>query len=107
MSLETLTPETLKGRAINELQGLSKVLLAGTTANTNIPVAGLKLNDTIHSILAHDPNAGGAGVGGFVDVTSEGVILTAGNLQLDTTNTTGFQLILEFYAKPVLGSPSV
>jgi len=96
MSVETITKETVKGKALNELQGLKTVVLAGAGAATNIPVTGLKVSDTIQSVLHQD------GVSGVMlgELSAEASIPTAGNLQISTTVTTGNKLILNYWSKP-------
>lgn len=100
MSLEQVTEFTIKGKAINELQRLREKLVAGAGIGADIAVAGIKTIDTILSVLQYDPNGGGAGVGALADLTSEASITSDGNIQLDTTDTTGTQLIVKFFEKP-------
>lgn len=101
MSLETITKDTIKGAAIRELQGLKQQVVAGTTANTNIALAGATVaKTTIVGVIEHDPDKGGAGVSGLNDRTSEAAITSDGNLQLDTTDTTGHELIVTTFNKP-------
>ena len=100
MTTEVITKDTIKGAAIRELQNYKLRPLAGTTAATNIALAGTTvLGTTILSVLQYDPNDGGAGVGGFADLTSEAAITSDGNLQLDTTNTTGTFLLVATFDK--------
>ena len=101
MALEELTEFTVKGKAITELQSLRQVVLAGATAATDIAVAGVTIKNTqILSVLEYDRSGGGAGLGTFTDRTSEASITSDGNLQLDTTNTTGSQLLAWLREKP-------
>ncbi len=80
--------------AIEELQGLTKELVAGNSATTNIAIAGIKTTDTILSVLHLTAGAASA------DLTSEASITSDGNIQLSSTDTTGDQLWVEFYSKP-------
>lgn len=77
-----------------ELQGRTKAIAAGTTSSTNIAVAGITLEDTIESVVEIDI-AGDA----VVDRTSEASITSDGNIQLDTTDTTGSHLLIEWMDK--------
>ena len=96
MPLENITPFTIKGAAINELQSLKKDVLAGTTAATNIALAGATVKrSTVKSVLAFNPLGPS-----FADLTAEASIASDGNLQLSTTDTTGQKLIVEWYDKP-------
>jgi hypothetical protein len=72
--------------------GLKYNVLAGAAANTNIAVAGIVPTDKIIfciQIVATSANV--------VDLTSEVVILSNGNIQLTTTVSTGNKLILCWY----------
>ena len=100
MALEDITVETIKGAAIRELQGLKQQIVAGANSATNIPLAGATVAGTnIVGVIEHDPDKGGAGVAGLNDRTSEAAITSDGILQLDTTNTTGHELIVTTYNK--------
>lgn len=100
MPLAKITEDTVKGLLINELQSLTLSLLAGTTANTDIALPGAdEKRTTIASVLQYDPNGGGAGVGAFADLTPEAAVTSPGNLQLDTTDTTGTQLLVWHYLR--------
>ena len=93
MALENVTQHTDRGAAINELQGLKTAVVAGALAVTNIPVAGISMADTIRSALMFT-----AGVPS--DVTAEVSIPSAGNIQLATTDSTGNQLVVDYFVKP-------
>lgn len=96
MALENAhSTRTVKGKAIQELQGLTKVLVAGAAAATDIAITGIKVTDTIKSVLHFTPSAA------MADLTSEASITAAGVIQLSTTATTGDQLIVEYYIKPL------
>ena len=100
MSLEQITKDTVKGAAIRELQGLREQVVPGDTAATDIPLAGATVKGTtLVSVLEYDPDKGGAGVGGFNDRTAEAAITSDGNLQLDTTDTSGHDLIVKSFNK--------
>lgn len=95
--LEEITKDTVKGKAIRELQSLRQLVLAGTTVATNIAAADTTVEGTtIVSVVEFDP-AGPT----FADLTAEAEITSDGNLQLDTTDTTGSQLLVWLYDKPI------
>lgn len=93
MTMESVSAQTDRGKAITELQQLTTKVLDGAAADTNIAVAGLGLDDTVQSCIMF-----AAGVPS--NVTSEVVILTAGNIQLTDTNSTGNKLLLSYWRKP-------
>lgn len=62
---------------------------AGTTADTNIAVAGITTADEIVRVIEIDI-AGNA----IADRTAEARITSNGNVQLDTTNTTASWLLI-------------
>lgn len=97
MALESLTKETIKGYALNELQGLTCAVVAGTTAATNIAITGLKTTDTILAVIHEDGTTGVT----QANLVAEASIPTAGNLQLSTTDTSTDVLIVWYYVKPV------
>ena len=100
MAVDEITKDTIKGSAIRELQGLSERVVAGAASATDIAVAGVTLEkSTLVSVLEYDPDGRGAGVGQINDRTSEAAITSDGNVQLDTTNTTGHDLIVKFFNK--------
>lgn len=78
---------------VRELQLKRTVILAGTTATTNIALAGALLGDSIITVLHNS-----AGV--FVDLTAEASITSDGNIQLSTTDTTGDELHVTWTPKP-------
>lgn len=99
MAIETL-PENLgmgaahltKGvlrKILQELQGLKFNSAVGTTAVTNIAVAGIATVDTLVGVYEID--IAGNNV---ADRLSESSITSAGNIQLTTTNTTGSFLLI-------------
>jgi redox-sensitive bicupin YhaK (pirin superfamily) len=89
-------PQEAARDAVKELQSLTVKVVAGAAANTNIPVAGLDLDDVIVSVLHFDIATGT--VVDVLDKSSEAVVLTTGNLQLTTTVTTGDKLVVIFFA---------
>jgi len=105
MGFETITKDTIKGKAIRELQAWAQVPLAGAAAATDIALAGATVEKTtvvgVMEVI-HDPNGGGAGVSSlsFADRTSEAAITSDGNLQLSTTDTTGSILLVSTVNKP-------
>lgn len=93
-AVSKLTNGTAKADAILEVAGAVTKVLAGTTAVTNIAVAGAKVGDVIESCIMF-----ASGVPS--DVTSEASFTSAGNLRLSTTDSTGNTLILRY--RPSLG----
>lgn len=83
---------------IQELQGLKFKVLAGAATDTDIAVTGIAVDDTILSCMMVEPDDGTDSTM-LTDVTSETNITSAGNIQLDTTTTTGKQLLLIYYDK--------
>lgn len=77
--------------AIRELQGKATTVVAGAAATTDIAVAGITMADTLGSVLMFNS-------GTPSDVTSEASITSDGNIQLDTTNSSGNQLVVEWYS---------
>lgn len=67
-----------------------KALVSGAAVDTNIAIAGIKTTDEI--VAVHHYTAGTS----LADVTSEANITSDGNIQLDTTDTSGDQLIVDF-----------
>ena len=86
-----LTDGVLKD-AIQELQSLKTVVVAGAAATTNIAIAGIKTTDTLKSAIAFT-----AGVPS--DVKGTTTITSAGNIQ-NSGDTSGKTLIVEYYVKP-------
>ena len=83
-----LSDGTLKG-ILGELRGLTTVVVDGAAANTNIAIAGLKVDDHIQSVVQY--------TGGVPSVLTPSA-QTAGNLQFAAV-TTGNKLVVNFYKK--------
>ena len=66
-------------------------MLAGANADTNIAVAGIEVGDTIIACFHITTTAA---IATMVDIVSEVVILTDGNIQLDSTATGSDSLLL-------------
>lgn len=111
MALETIVPYFGKGGAkltyqghgglksiLTEIQGLTFSTLEGTTKETDISVPNIATEDTVLYALALDPDNATAS-SQVLDVTSEVSITEAGKIQLSTTNTTGYSLVLVWYNK--------
>ena len=75
---------------IRELQSKATAILAGAAATTNIALTGATTADTLGSVIHNT-------AGTLADVTSEASITSDGNIQLSTTDTTGDQLVVEWY----------
>ncbi len=68
-------------------------LVNGTTATTNIAVSGIKTTDRLVAVIGFDPdNATPASQ--VQNFSSEASITSDGNIQLSTTNSTGFDLLV-------------
>lgn len=98
MTLRTLSPSfgqggsgldtQLKG-VLQELRGLTTVVVDGAAANTNIAVAGLGATDHVQSVVQY-----ASGVPSVLTPSAQ----TAGNLQFAGA-TTGNKLVVTFYKK--------
>ena len=96
MALDQITDQTIKGRAINELQSIKSAVLTGTTADTDIPLAGATVKDTtLKSVLRQDATSGVM----EAEISADCAITTDGNLQC-TADTSGKVLVVEFWNKP-------
>lgn len=84
--------------AVGELQRLKVNVLAGAAADTNIAVSGIKTEDTILTCLRLNRDATAANID-ITNLTSETAITSDGNIQIDTTVTTGDTLILFWFDK--------
>lgn len=76
-------------------------LLSGAAADTNIAVTGIATEDTIVFCFEVD---GTSGI--WTDRTAETNITSAGNIQLDTTATTGDKLVLCYHDASAAGYPA-
>jgi len=92
--MKVVTPHTDRGNAINELQGLTTAVAAGAGAVTNIAVAGIKLTDTLQSVVMF--------TAGVPSVVTDASITSAGNIQCAATVTTGNTLVINYYVKPAI-----
>jgi len=92
MVMKSVTPDTNRGEAISELQGLTTIVVAGAAALTNIAVAGLGIKDTLQSVVQY--------TGGVPSVVLDASITAAGVIQTAVTITTGNTLVVQFYKKP-------
>lgn len=77
---------------LKELQGLTRTLVDGAAADTNIPITGIAAEDTLVSVIEWN-----AGVP--TDRTADASITSAGNIQLSTTNSTGNKLDVLWFNK--------
>lgn len=93
MSVQSITPHTKKGRALNELQRMRSKVVDGGAAGANLTATGLKTVDTLVSVIMF-----AAGVPS--DVTSDASITANDVLVLATTNSTGNKLVVHYWAKP-------
>lgn len=96
MALEEIfsgSPPSGKGLTdvLQELQGLKFAVVAGAAADTNIAVAGITTSDTIRAVVRFH----GAGTDVTdVSLVTDAAITSAGNIQVDTTVTTGSKLLV-------------
>jgi hypothetical protein len=65
---------------------------AGAAADTNIAIADIKTEDELIAVLRYDMNEGK--VDGITNLVGEAKISSAGNIQIDTTVTTGDLLLV-------------
>jgi hypothetical protein len=72
--------------------------VAGAAADTNIAVTGIKLGDIIVAAFELQPPTAGSGNAVKSTLTSEIKLLSDGDIQCDTTNTTGNQILLLWIA---------
>lgn len=79
MSLNEISKDTVKGSAINELQGLNNSVLAGAAADTKLDLAAIRSEDTIVSAIIHQ--ATGLPVDDTANVTIE-TLFAVGTLTL-------------------------
>ena len=76
----------------NVLDGLNIHVVAGTTANTDISLPGIKTTDKIAFVISSLTSQAILGVAtGMVNITADDIVQT-------TSNTTGFQLIVAYYS---------
>lgn len=84
--------------AVGELQRLKVNAVAGAAADTNIPIAGIATEDTLLCVLRLNRDATAANID-MDNLTGEASITSAGNIQIDTTVTTGDKLIVFWFDK--------
>ena len=103
---EKQTKETLKGKAIKELQGLTTEVVAGELAGLLVVVPGLGVKDTVQSVLAYSSDEEGglaienltdSVVGIVEDEEDEGTV----GLDLGEEDTSGKTLVVNYYKKPI------
>lgn len=68
-------------------------LVNGTTATTNIAVTGIDTGDKLVAVIGFDPDHA-TPASQVQSFTSEASITSNGNIQLSTTNSTGFDLLV-------------
>ena len=83
---------------LTELRGLQVAVVAGAAADTNIAVTGIATEDTILACVRLNRDATAANIDAD-NLTAECLITSAGNIQMDTTTTTGDKLIVFWYDK--------
>ena len=87
------TPTAQQVDAILNNMVIKVNLVNGTTAATNIAVSGIKTTDKLVTVIGLDPD-NVTPADQVQDFTSEASITSDGNIQLSTTNTTGFDLLV-------------
>jgi hypothetical protein len=80
-------------RMIRELQAVKSAVVAGAAADADITVTGIMADDTLESVTMFD-------TGVPSDVTAEASITDDDTVVLDTTNSTGNQLLVRWWTKP-------
>ena len=83
---------------LTEIQGLKFTLTAGAAADADITVTGITTSDTLASVIGFDPD-NGTPADQVIDVTSEASITDDNDIQCDTTDTTGYDLLVIWYDK--------
>ena len=68
-------------------------LVNGTTATTNIAVTGIATGDRLVAVVGFDPDHA-TPASQVQNFTGEASITSSGNIQLSTTDTTGFDLLV-------------
>ena len=85
-------------KVLTELQGLKFTLTAGAAAEADITVTGIKTVDTLVFVLGLDPD-NTTPADQVIDLTSEASITDDDTIQCDTTNTTGYDLVVVWFDK--------
>ena len=80
------------------LQSEKTAVVTGDTATTNIPITGILVGHKIKRVIAMINNTASAIAVAFLDLTSEASITSDGNIQLSTTDTSTYRLLVEWYA---------
>lgn len=78
--------------ALLELQGEKVAVVDGAAADTNIAISGIKVTDTIKSVIMY-------ATGVPSNVTADASITSAGNIRL-TSVSTGNKLVVTYLPKP-------
>ena len=68
-------------------------IVDGTTATTNIAVTGIATADKLVAVIGFDPDHA-TPASQVQNFSGEASITSSGNIQLSTTNTTGFDLLV-------------
>ena len=93
--MQKIARDTLKGKAINQLQKLKTVVVAGVAAaNTDINVTGVKKGDTVQSAILYT-----AGVPS--DVTTGFTINADGKFRSTGATGAGNQLVISYWPAAV------
>lgn len=95
-ALEAVQDDLTALKAVAEAvpENIKTSLVNGTTATTNIAVTGIVTTDKLLRVLHFTSGALTA------DLTSEASITSNGNIQLGSTDTSGDQLLVEWFDKP-------
>lgn len=88
-----ITGLSISEQQVQQLQLTRTVVLAGAAADTNIALAGAMVGDHIVSCIHNT-------TGTLVDLTSEAVILSNGQMQMTDTDTSGDELLVTWAPKP-------
>lgn len=92
--LPSPTAANLKA-ALGEMQRLKSAVVDGAADAVDIAVSGIATTDTLVAVTRFEISTGN--VVDVSDVTGEAAITSAGNIQLDTTDTTGDRLQVLYF----------
>lgn len=87
----------LAARVAGRPAELMFTVVAGAAADTDIAISGITLRDGLVAVLEFQPPTAASGDGLVADRVGEAAITSDGNIQLDTTATTGNQLLVVWY----------
>ena len=81
---------------------LKSAVVTGAAVDTDIAVAGLTMNDVLISVVAFDGDGASLAVQ-VIDCTGEASITSAGKIQLTTTATGAYRLLVIYQVNDKIG----